>query len=112
MKHALHVGQLQRLRKIEGQVRGIARMVEDERYCVDILTQLRAARAALRRVEDSVLAHHATGNDLSRWIASVFADQPLASAVASAEHQLARHWIPVSEARERILSAVSRRYPG
>ena len=58
MEHALHVGQLQRLRKIEGQVRGIARMIEDERYCVDILTQLRAARAALRRVEDSVLREH------------------------------------------------------
>jgi DNA-binding FrmR family transcriptional regulator len=58
MEHARHVGQLSRLRKIEGQVRGILRMVEDERYCVDILTQLRAARAALRRVEDSVLREH------------------------------------------------------
>ena len=58
MKHARHVGQLSRLRKIEGQVRGIVRMVEDERYCVEILTQLRAARAALRRVEDSVLREH------------------------------------------------------
>lgn len=58
MKHARHVGQLQRLRKIEGQVRGIVRMVEQERYCVDILTQLRAARAALHRVEDSVLREH------------------------------------------------------
>ncbi len=58
MKHAAHTGELQRLRRIEGQVRGIIRMVEDERYCVDILTQLRAARAALRRVEDSVLRDH------------------------------------------------------
>jgi DNA-binding FrmR family transcriptional regulator len=58
MKHARHVSQLSRLRKIEGQVRGILRMVEEERYCVDILTQLRAARAALRRVEDSVLREH------------------------------------------------------
>jgi DNA-binding FrmR family transcriptional regulator len=58
MMHARHVGQLQRLRRIEGQVRGIVRMVEAERYCVDILTQLRAARAALRRVEDSVLREH------------------------------------------------------
>jgi CsoR family transcriptional regulator, copper-sensing transcriptional repressor len=58
MKHARHVGQLSRLRKIEGQVRGIVRMVEEERYCVDILTQLRAARAALHRVEDSVLREH------------------------------------------------------
>ena len=58
VKHARHLGQLQRLRRIEGQVRGIVRMVEAERYCVDILTQLRAARAALRRVEDSVLREH------------------------------------------------------
>lgn len=58
MRHGRHAGELARLRKIEGQVRGIVRMVEDERYCVDILTQLRAARAALRRVEDSVLREH------------------------------------------------------
>jgi CsoR family transcriptional regulator, copper-sensing transcriptional repressor len=48
----------QRLSRIEGQVRGIARMVEDNRYCIDILTQLRAVRAALRRVEDEVLGDH------------------------------------------------------
>ncbi|HXY40459.1 MAG TPA: metal-sensitive transcriptional regulator [Vicinamibacteria bacterium] len=58
MKHARHTGELARLRRIEGQVRGILRMVEEERYCVDILTQLRAARAALKRVEDSVLRQH------------------------------------------------------
>ena len=58
MKHARHTGQLQRLRRIEGQVRGILRMVEEERYCVDILTQLRAVRAALKRVENSVLREH------------------------------------------------------
>jgi len=56
--HARHTGQLQRLRRIEGQVRGLVRMVEEERYCVDILTQLRAARAALKRVEESVLRDH------------------------------------------------------
>ena len=47
-----------RLRRIEGQVRGIARMIDEDRYCVDILTQLRAVRAALRRVEDEVLNDH------------------------------------------------------
>ena len=47
-----------RLRRIEGQVRGIARMVEEDRYCIDILTQIRAVRAALRRVEDEVLNDH------------------------------------------------------
>jgi DNA-binding FrmR family transcriptional regulator len=58
MKHARHTGQLPRLRRIEGQVRGIVHMVEEERYCVDLLTQLRAVRAALKRVEESVLREH------------------------------------------------------
>jgi DNA-binding FrmR family transcriptional regulator len=58
IQHARHTGQLARLRRIEGQVRGIVRMVEEERYCVDLLTQLRAVRAALRRVEESVLREH------------------------------------------------------
>jgi DNA-binding FrmR family transcriptional regulator len=56
--HARHTGQLERLRRIEGQVGGLVRMVEQERYCVDILTQIRAARAALRRVEEAVLRDH------------------------------------------------------
>ena len=46
------------LRRIEGQVRGVLRMVEEDRYCVDILTQLRAARAALKRVEEHILRSH------------------------------------------------------
>jgi DNA-binding FrmR family transcriptional regulator len=58
MKHAVHNNCLKRLRRIEGQVRGIARMIEQERYCIDILTQIRAAQAALRRVEDEVLKDH------------------------------------------------------
>ena len=47
-----------RLKRIEGQVRGIARMIEEDRYCIDILTQIRAIRAALRGVEDAVLKDH------------------------------------------------------
>ena len=47
-----------RLSRIEGQVRGIARMIDEDRYCIDVLTQLRAVRAALRRVEDEVLNDH------------------------------------------------------
>ncbi len=47
-----------RLKRIEGQVRGIARMIEEDRYCIDILTQIRAIRAALRGVEDVVLKDH------------------------------------------------------
>jgi DNA-binding FrmR family transcriptional regulator len=50
---------LKRLRRIEGQVRGLARMVEDDRYCIDIVTQLSAVRAALRRAEEEILADHA-----------------------------------------------------
>src|SRR6476469_9359954 len=49
---------IKRLSRIEGQVRGLARMVEDDRYCIDIVTQLSAARAALRRAEDEILADH------------------------------------------------------
>jgi DNA-binding FrmR family transcriptional regulator len=50
---------LKRLNRIEGQVRGLARMVQDDRYCIDIVTQLAAVRAALRRAEEEILADHA-----------------------------------------------------
>ncbi len=49
---------LNRLSRIEGQVRGVARMVDEGRYCIDILTQLQAARAALARVETEMLKDH------------------------------------------------------
>ncbi|MBI5941955.1 MAG: metal-sensitive transcriptional regulator [Caulobacterales bacterium] len=49
---------LNRLNRVEGQVRGIGRMVEEERYCIDILTQLQAVRAALARVETELLRGH------------------------------------------------------
>jgi DNA-binding FrmR family transcriptional regulator len=49
---------LRRLQRIEGQVRGLARMVEDDRYCIDVVTQISAVRAALRRVEEEVLRDH------------------------------------------------------
>jgi DNA-binding FrmR family transcriptional regulator len=49
---------LKRLHRVEGQVRGIARMVEDGRYCIDILTQLQAVRAALGKVETEMLKTH------------------------------------------------------
>lgn len=54
-----HRRQLGRLRRVEGQVRGIAAMVEEGRYCIDILTQLQAARAALARIEREILDAHA-----------------------------------------------------
>lgn len=49
---------LARLKRIEGQARGIGRMVEDERYCIDIVTQIQAVRAALKKVEEEVLKDH------------------------------------------------------
>lgn len=49
---------LKRLKRIEGQVRGIAAMVEGDRYCIDTVTQISAARAALRRVEEAILRDH------------------------------------------------------
>jgi DNA-binding FrmR family transcriptional regulator len=49
---------LKRLSRIEGQVRGIARMLEADRYCIDVVTQIGAVRAALRRVEEEILRDH------------------------------------------------------
>lgn len=49
---------LNRLSRVEGQVRGIARMVEEDRYCIDVLTQLQAVRSALARVESEMLKDH------------------------------------------------------
>jgi CsoR family transcriptional regulator, copper-sensing transcriptional repressor len=49
---------LKRLSRIEGQVRGLARMVEDDRYCIDIVTQIAAVRAALRKAEEEILRGH------------------------------------------------------
>lgn len=48
-----------RLRRIEGQVRGLARMIEDDRYCIDILHQVQAVKAALGKVESHILKNHA-----------------------------------------------------
>ena len=47
-----------RLKKIEGQVRGLQKMVADDRYCMDILTQTRSVFAALRAVEDLIMENH------------------------------------------------------
>ena len=47
-----------RLQRIEGQVRGLARMVEQDRYCIDVITQISAVRAALRRVGEEILRDH------------------------------------------------------
>ncbi len=47
-----------RLGRIEGQVRGLSKMLDEDRYCIDIVTQISAVRAALRRVEEEVLRDH------------------------------------------------------
>ena len=49
---------LNRLSRIAGQVRGVANMVEEDRYCIDILTQIQAIRAALGKVEAELLRDH------------------------------------------------------
>ena len=60
---------LKRLKRIEGQVRGLGRMVEDDRYCIDVVTQIAAAKAALRRVEEEILRDH-VGHCVENAIAS------------------------------------------
>ena len=57
-----------RLKRIEGQVGGLLRMVEEDRYCVDILTQINAVRAALHKVEEQILSDH-----VSHCVADAFA---------------------------------------
>ena len=57
-----------RLKRIEGQVGGLQRMVAEERYCVDLLTQIDAVRAALHKVEEQVLRDH-----VSHCVAGAFA---------------------------------------
>jgi DNA-binding FrmR family transcriptional regulator len=58
MRQEAKAAALKRLGRIEGQVRGLARMVEADRYCIDIVTQISAVRAALRKVEEEVLRDH------------------------------------------------------
>jgi CsoR family transcriptional regulator, copper-sensing transcriptional repressor len=58
-----------RLGRIEGQVRGLSKMVDDDRYCIDIVTQISAVRAALRRVEEEILRDH-VGHCVEHAIAS------------------------------------------
>jgi len=57
--HADRSAVLNRLRRVEGQVRGVAAMVEDNRYCIDILHQMQAVKAALAKVESQILKDHA-----------------------------------------------------
>lgn len=56
-KHRIDI--LNRLKRIEGQVRGVAQMVDDDRYCIDILHQVQAVKAALAKAESEILKDHA-----------------------------------------------------
>lgn len=58
MAHKSRDGVLKRLTRIEGQVRGLTRMIEEDRYCIDVITQIGAVRAALRKVEEELLRDH------------------------------------------------------
>jgi len=68
-----------RLSRIEGQVRGISRMVDEGRYCIDVLTQLQAVRAALAKVETTMLRDH-LGHCIEGAITSGDADDQRAKA--------------------------------
>ncbi len=57
-KVTTHLEQVPRLNRIEGQVRGIKRMIEEERYCVDILIQLKSISSALAKVQENIFRHH------------------------------------------------------
>ena len=52
---------IKRLNRIEGQVKGIQKMVEEERYCIDILTQISAIRSAINKVGSIILENHIKG---------------------------------------------------
>jgi DNA-binding FrmR family transcriptional regulator len=74
MNKSVKASCLKRLSRIEGQVRGLSRMVEEDRYCIDIVTQVAAVRAALRRVEEEVLRSH-VGHCVEHAIRSGNADE-------------------------------------
>ena len=56
--HPSHENQLVRLKKVEGQVRGIQTMIEERRYCMDLLSQIRAVTGAMRKIESGILTSH------------------------------------------------------
>jgi DNA-binding FrmR family transcriptional regulator len=69
MREEIKASSVKRLNRIEGQVRGLLRMVEEDRYCIDIVTQISAVRAALRRLEEEILRDH-VGHCVEHAIAS------------------------------------------
>jgi len=68
-KYPDHSKEIKSLKRIEGQVRGIQKMVEEGQYCVDILNQVQAAIGALAKVEDGILERH-LGNCVTKAVKS------------------------------------------
>ena len=58
MKNPCHKEEVPSLNRIEGQVRGIANMIDEEKYCIDILNQIKAVRNALTSIEGKILKRH------------------------------------------------------
>jgi CsoR family transcriptional regulator, copper-sensing transcriptional repressor len=58
MQSETKISCLRRLGRIEGQVRGLARMVEEDRYCIDVVTQIAAVQAAIKKVQEEILRDH------------------------------------------------------
>ena len=58
MKHPCHKDQLANLKRIEGQVRGVQGMIDDGKYCIDILNQIKALKNAITTVEGKILKTH------------------------------------------------------
>lgn len=78
---------LRRLRRVEGQVRGIARMIEEDQYCIDVLTQVSAATSALQNVALALLEEHLSGCVVAAAKAD---DAEAAEKVAEASTAIAR----------------------
>lgn len=70
MQQATRSAATARLKRVEGQVRGLLRMIEEDRYCIDTLTQISAVRAALHKVEELILRDH-----VSHCVADAFASR-------------------------------------
>ena len=58
MRKEVKISCRKRLGRIEGQIRGLSKMVDEDRYCIDVVTQISAVRAALRKVEEEILRDH------------------------------------------------------
>jgi len=56
-----HLEEIVRLKRIEGQIRGIQKMIEEKRYCIDILTQISSIVGAIMKVEENILQRHLRG---------------------------------------------------